>query len=314
MNDHESVRNTLRLSIYIGAGAGLLLAGSIGYALFLVQSLTGEVRLLSAELAKTNESTGALSQNLDELHEKATGLEQKAVGLEGTLSVAQQALQSTKSELETTKSQVEGTAKTVGTLEKLSKIDPEVLQKYSKVYFLNENYNPQAVTALEPQYLYHDNRPESIESRVYPHLISLLNAAKNSGIELYVKSAYRSFDEQGALKNNYSVTYGTGANAFSADQGYSEHQLGTTVDFITTGLGGQLQGFHGTNAYTWLQNNAHLYGFILSYPQGNAFYIFEPWHWRYVGVPLASYLYTNKKSFYDLDQREIDTYLVTIYD
>jgi D-alanyl-D-alanine carboxypeptidase len=87
------------------------------------------------------------------------------------------------------------------------------------------------------------------------------------------------------LKSQYRVTYGAGtANSFSADQGYSEHQLGTTVDFTTPKVGGTLTGFDKTDSYKWLQNNAYKYGFILSYPSSNGYYIFEPWHWRFVGL------------------------------
>src|SRR5690606_18737682 len=108
--------------------------------------------------------------------------------------------------------------------------------------------------------------------------------------------------------------YGSGANAFSADQGFSEHQLGTTVDFTTTGLGGGLQGFGNTPAYQWLVQNAYKYGFVLSYPEDNAYYVFEPWHWRYVGEDLAEDLHDDDQHFYDLPQREIDQYLLHIFD
>lgn len=91
----------------------------------------------------------------------------------------------------------------------------------------------------------------------------LLEDAKDDDAELYVKSAYRSFEEQSALKSAYSVTYGAGmANQFSADQGYSEHQLGTTVDFITKGLGGKLEGFekqHLTLGCVNMRTNTGLY-------------------------------------------------------
>jgi D-alanyl-D-alanine carboxypeptidase len=117
------------------------------------------------------------------------------------------------------------------------------------------------------------------------------------------------------IKNAYSVTYGAGtANSFSADQGYSEHQLGTTVDLITTGTGGKLAGFDTKPAYTWMLENAHKYGFTLSYPKNNGFYIFEPWHWRFVGVKLATDLYEDEQHFYELDQRKIDTYLASLFD
>ncbi len=143
----------------------------------------------------------------------------------------------------------------------------------------------------------------------------MLDRAKQNGIEIYVYSGYRPFEEQAALKGQYAVTYGEGtANQFSADQGYSEHQLGTTVDLITPGIGGTLQGFDGTEAYAWLKDNAHRYGFTLSYPKENGYYIFEPWHWRFVGIGLAADLYNSGRNFYDLEQREIDEYLVDIFE
>jgi len=143
----------------------------------------------------------------------------------------------------------------------------------------------------------------------------MLDRADRENIELFIYSAYRSFDEQEALKGQYTVTYGSGtANQFSADQGYSEHQLGTTVDLITTGIGGTLDGFEATQAYVWLLNNAHKYGFVLSYPANNEFFVFEPWHWRYVGDDLARELYDSKRTFYEVDQREIDKYLISVFE
>jgi D-alanyl-D-alanine carboxypeptidase len=111
------------------------------------------------------------------------------------------------------------------------------------------------------------------------------------------------------------VTYGAGtANQFSADQGYSEHQLGTTVDFTTSSVGATFSGFEDTESYRWLRDEAHRYGFVLSYPPNNSYYQFEPWHWRFVGVDLAQDLHQDDTYFYDLDQREINEYLITLFD
>ena len=202
----------------------------------------------------------------------------------------------------------------VGDLIKVSKIDPELLKKYSKVYFLNENYTPAKLTNIDSQYLLEPKRQLQINDQVLPFLQKMIESAKKDNISLEVASAYRSFSEQSALKSNYKITYGLGANKFSADQGYSEHQLGTTVDLTTLKIGGALVGFDKTDSYVWLQNNAYRYGFTLSYPQGNKYYIFEPWHWRFVGVVLATTLHDNGKYFYDLDQRTIDPYLITLFD
>jgi zinc D-Ala-D-Ala carboxypeptidase len=213
------------------------------------------------------------------------------------------------------RSQVGSIDDSIDDLEKLTKIDPELLAKYSKVFFLSDTYAPARLVPIPNEYKYEETDPLQIIPEVLSDLKRLMDRAKRDGITLYVDSAYRSFRTQEALKNRYTITYGAGtANQFSAEQGYSEHQLGTAVDFITTGLGGGLEGFERTAAYAWLQQNAHKYGFTLSYPPNNGFYIFEPWHWRFVGQDLATDLYNDKKYFYQLDQREIDKYLITIFD
>ena len=83
--------------------------------------------------------------------------------------------------------------------------------------------------------------------------------------------------------------------------GILEHQLGTAVDFTSVSLGAVFEKFDSTTPYFWLTENAYTYGFVLSYPKDNAYYIYEPWHWRYVGVELATKLKNEKKNFYDMD-------------
>ena len=277
-----------------------------------IEILSGEVNQLNVELAST---TMALFGRTDNLAEDILRLGQKAAGLSSTLSVTEKNLEATKKNIETVQTRVGGVEGTVSTLEKLSKTDPELLQKYSKIFFLNEHYVPERMVVVDEAYAYSVRTPISIHVSVWPHLKELVDAAKKEGVTIYIKSGYRSFKQQSAISSAYSVIYGAGtANQFSAEQGYSEHQLGTTVDLITTGLGGELDGFDKTSAYPWLLDNAHKYGFTLSYYKGNTYYIFEPWHWRYVGVALATYLHRENKHFYNLDQREIDTYLANIFD
>jgi LAS superfamily LD-carboxypeptidase LdcB len=143
----------------------------------------------------------------------------------------------------------------------------------------------------------------------------MIDATNDEGLGLLITSAYRSFGTQASLKAAYKVTYGTSAaNRFSADQGYSEHQLGTTVDFTTAKTGDLSGSFDKTPEFAWLNTNAYRNGFVLSYPQTNKYYIYEPWHWRYVGIDLATKLHTDNEHLYDVDQREIDGYLISIFD
>ena len=206
---------------------------------------------------------------------------------------------------------------TVGTLEKLSKTDRELLQKYSKVYFLSDNYVPLSLATINSQYLYDNTKTLQFHTSALSYLERMINQAKSEGVTLKIVSAYRSFGTQSALKSSYLVNYGTGANAFSADQGYSEHQLGTALDLAgEKGNGGPLltESFENTPEFAWLAKYAYRYGFILSYPKDNDFYQYEPWHWRFVGIELATKLYNEKITFADMEQRTIDTYLVKIFD
>lgn len=204
---------------------------------------------------------------------------------------------------------------TIQDLDKLSKTDPQLLEKYSKVFFLNENYVPSALDFIEDRYLDSKTKQQQqILDKVWPHLKKILDDSATAGINLTVASAYRSFSEQSSIKSSYKVIYGARtANNFSADQGYSEHQLGTTVDFNTKGKTA-FEAFEKTASYTWLVENAYRYGFVLSYPKGNVYYQFEPWHWRFVGLNLARDLRDQNKFFYDLEQRDINKYLLNIFD
>lgn len=249
------------------------------------------------------------------LAQENAAIEAKAVDLSDQLYAAQQGLAAVQERLGGFENTVGDISGTVDVLEKLKDTDREILQKYSKVFFLNEHYAPARLAQIEPNYTYNPDRPEKISAQVRPYLEKMLNAAQDGGVDLYVKSAYRSFSEQKALKSAYTTTFGAGtANAFSADQGYSEHQLGTTLDFSASRQENLTESFDKTKAFAWLVDHAHEYGFTLSYSLGNAYYIYEPWHWRFVGTKLATYLHNHEKYFYDLEQREIDEYLPELFD
>ncbi len=210
--------------------------------------------------------------------------------------------------------QIDDLTGTVSALDKLSRTDRELLQKYSRVYFLNENFRPERLTQIPESYTQAGRQTQFFHSDAWPFLRRMMDAAERDDITLRVTSAFRSFEQQAELKGQYTQVYGTGANAFSADQGYSEHQLGTTADLTTPAVGGPYNSFAETDAYRWLLRNAHRYGFILSYPEGNTHYVYEPWHWRFVGVDLARHMRSNDLNFYDMDQREINEYLISIFD
>lgn len=250
---------------------------------------------------------GEIVKNTTVLEEKILELEDDKIILTGEFKKEKEK----NGVFETQIGQISGT---IGKLDKLSKTDKELLQKYSKIYFLNENYVPKGLIEISSSYVFGKDKVVKILASTSPFLLQLMNDAKKDGIDLLIISGFRSFNEQSDLKDNYKVIYGTGANKFSADQGYSEHQLGTTVDFTTMELGANFTNFEKSNAYKWLLENAYRYGFIISYPKENSYYQFEPWHWRFVGKKLAQRLHEEKQNFYDMSQRQIDAYLINIFD
>ena len=282
---------------------GVLLVAGLSFAIY---KQNNENTALQSTVADLQTTLATTEKNLEEVAQNARKL------LEA-LETEQQKTAFLKEQSETFGIAVQRLTGTVSTLEKLQKTDPELLIKYSKVYFLNEHYTPEKLTLLPKEDIQNADE-EYFHARALPYLSNLLTEAKNAGVELKIISAFRSFETQKDLKSQYKVTYGSGANKFSAEQGYSEHQLGTTIDFTTPVLGPSFSSFDSTTSFTWLQENAHRFGFILSYPKNNAYYIYEPWHWRFVGIELATKLKNDGKNFYDMDQREINEYLVKIFD
>ncbi len=286
---------TLLVLIILGLG-GVLVYGR--------QQYEEKITMVQAEFAS---STAAFQTRIDEIKTELAAVTGERDELVSNLTSEQQRAR----ELEQRNEDLDDK---VDEFEKLAKLDPQLLQKYSKVFFLNEHYTPAQLKEVPAEWLAVAAKPQQVQTKVWRRLEDLLEEAHDDGVEIRVLSAYRDFGTQTALKAQYKVIYGSGANAFSADQGYSEHQLGTTVDLNTPQMAGALDGFQSTEAYKWLQENAYRFGFVLSYPPGNTYYQFEPWHWRFVGRDLARDLHRDNKNFYDLDQREIDKYLIEFFD
>jgi len=114
-----------------------------------------------------------------------------------------------------------------------------------------------------------------------------------TGLQMQSQSAYRSYSAQVSTYNNWVSTLGQeGADLTSARPGYSEHQTGLAIDISALPAKCSLdQCFADTPQGVWLAANAFTYGFVLRYPDGltaTTGYEFEPWHYRYVGVELAT--------------------------
>lgn len=163
----------------------------------------------------------------------------------------------------------------------------DLLAAVSKLTTLGE-YDPADLVYL-PSHL--TNRERRLRKEAADMLSAMAAAAAEDGVRLLVVSAYRPYASQERIFNNYAAKHGVErANRFSARPGQSEHQLGTTVDFGGTKVDFEAE-FANTDSGRWLKENAHRFGFALSYPRDAEHitgYIYEPWHYRYIGVEAAA--------------------------
>lgn len=121
---------------------------------------------------------------------------------------------------------------------------------------------------------------------------TMVDAAKAEGVTLTVSSAYRSYAvQQQTYQHWVSVNGQKVADQLSARPGYSEHQTGLAIDFSSPEGCRLEECYEDTRAGRWLAKNAQNYGFILRFPKGQQAvtgYLFEPWHYRYLGKDLTA--------------------------
>ncbi len=133
-----------------------------------------------------------------------------------------------------------------------------------------------------------------LRSEAADYLVIMLNQLrKDTGKDLVIASGYRSYTNQLTQYSNWVRQLGLEeADKISARPGYSEHQLGTVIDFMSQDSGFDFTTtFADTVAGQWLAENSYKYGYVLSYPQGKESetgYSYEPWHYRYIGADLAT--------------------------
>lgn len=133
-------------------------------------------------------------------------------------------------------------------------------------------------------------------------LVDMITDMQAAGLKPSIISGYRSYSAQAIARQKWFELEPERAGILSAPPGYSEHQLGTVVDFGSPELA-EIVGqediefhtyFYKTSEGIWLLENAHKYGFTLSYPF-EAFeitgFFYEPWHFRFVGVRMATFLH-----------------------
>ncbi len=157
-------------------------------------------------------------------------------------------------------------------------------------FILPEGYKPQLANAVEGGYA-----DQKLDYRVAPYFNEMYKAAYEDGVHLVPISGYRSYERQERnfenkidyyMDKGYSKVDATiEASTIILPPGTSEHNAGLAMDICSLE-----QSFENTEEFKWLCENAADYGFILRYPEDKqdiTQIIYEPWHWRYVGVEAA---------------------------
>lgn len=159
----------------------------------------------------------------------------------------------------------------------------------NKKYMLDKQYTPETATLV-------DGSPVTADVRVAEAFKKMYNSAKESNVILTPFGGYCTYNRQ---KTNFDSKVQAftlqGMSPQEAQEaamkriepaGASESCAGLSVDILSAS-----SGFANTPEYKWLLENAHQFGFILRYPQDKADktgIIFQPWHWRFVGVDAAT--------------------------
>lgn len=172
-------------------------------------------------------------------------------------------------------------------------LSKEMLTLVNKYYYLDKSYVPDDLDNVSGIYARDIAKLKKIAKE---NFIKMADDARKEGLTLKITTGYRSYDFQSTLYNNYVKKDGVkDADTYSARPGYSEHQLGYSADITNKELV-SFREFENTKEYEWLLKNAYKYGFILRYPKDKEYitgYMFESWHFRYVGLDVAKYIYEN---------------------
>lgn len=157
----------------------------------------------------------------------------------------------------------------------------------NKYYAIDSSFEPQNLKDINPKYR---SKYLQMTKDAADAFNTMAKDAANEGYTIRAISTYRTYTYQKDLYNRYVKSDGvTKADTYSARPGHSEHHTGLAVDIDNkTKVYTQ---FGDTKEFNWMKENAHKYGFILRYTKENEFitgYKNEPWHYRYVGVEIAT--------------------------
>ena len=168
--------------------------------------------------------------------------------------------------------------------------DGDLMVLINKYHGSVPNYEPIDMVPIDPAMATWDDL--EMKSEAYDAYLEMYEDAKEEGFDLKICSAYRSYETQKELYNNALANYDPEfAHMYSAYPGRSEHHTGYAIDITSASMGWSLtQDFADYPDGKWLDEHCQDYGFILRYLKGAediTGYMYEPWHFRYVGKEAA---------------------------
>ena len=166
----------------------------------------------------------------------------------------------------------------------------------NKYNYISSTYIPNNLQMINTKY---SNNGMYLTTEAKEAFERLAAAAEKDKYTITVMSAYRTYEYQQSLYNRYLAIDGQElTDTYSARAGHSEHQTGLAIDVYNKSK--PYTEFEKTQEFYWMKENSYKYGYILRYPKDKEFitgYQYEPWHYRYVGVEIATYLYKNNLTY-----------------
>ncbi len=252
--------------------------------IILFASLVGIMGILSVLYFAIGRGHNNFPVELPQVTEEETTAPETTIPVETTTE-----LQNTEvTEEDTTKPIVQNDWANYNVIDMLSG-DNWALTLISKDHPLDKNYMPTLAPVIAGSNV-------SADARVAAEFQKMYDAALGEGIDLTPQGAYCSYSRQQSNFNSKVEAFKlqgmseeearSNAEKRVGAVGCSESGAGLAVD-----IGSVSAGFADTKEYAWLVKNAHTFGFVLRYPQDKTDItgmIYQPWHWRYVGVESAT--------------------------
>ena len=192
----------------------------------------------------------------------------------------------------------------------LEDMQPEYVRLANKHYLLDKSFVPRPLVAMKQRKANKDGSNKNggilkasggemkLQEECAKALVEMSEAAREDGIYLYLKSAYRSYQTQKTMYNNRLKKNKGKDDGWVSKPGASDHQTGLGCDVVPKSW--RSKGMNSRMAKEkeciWMAEHCAEYGFIVRYPEDKEEITeinYEPWHMRYVGIPAATYIMEN---------------------